>query len=263
MAHGHDPKIPGRAAGTAGTGPETADCGCGRGWAAADLAARGERGRSAGRDPTGEDAGCGAAGVFCGDFDDYAYGAGAGARTIRGEPGILLPAGPAVGGARVSGCAKTAHAGAGGDGVLAESAEWVLSPWDSRGGGERENLRSLLAALQNAAPVVEAAAGAAGGSSCPKPDRRRAPARDWLRAGAGLGGGESEVRCARGGRGRGDAAVEGEVSRAAFCGCGQHARGRGSGAAGGVAAAAQWRCEVGNGSGAAASGAVCGGGGAA
>ena len=43
---------------------------------------------------------------------------------------------------------KPQHAGAGGDGVLAESARRMLSPRHSRGGGERAHLRSLLAALQ-------------------------------------------------------------------------------------------------------------------
>ena len=224
MAHGDHPEIPGGAAGTAGTRPGAARVWLGGGRAAADLAARGECGRGAGRDTAGEDAGCGAAGVFCGDFHDHAHGTGAGARALRSESGFLLPARSAVGGARVSGCARAAHAGAGGDGVLAESAEWMLSPRNSRGCGERADLRSVVAALPDAASVVEAVAGPAGLSSCAEPDRCRAPDRAGLRAGARSGDGESEVRCARGGRSRGHAAVEGVGGESAIRRCGQHAR---------------------------------------
>ena len=55
--------------------------------------------------------------------------------------------------------AQAAHAGSGRDGVLAESAARLLSPRNSCGGGECAHLRSLVAALQDAAAVVEAAAG--------------------------------------------------------------------------------------------------------
>ena len=185
MAHGDHPEIPGGSAGTAGTRSEAAGCGLGSGRTAADLGACGERGRGAGRDAAGEGAGCGAAGVFCGDFDHHAHRAGAGAGALRSESGVLLPARPAVGGARVSERAEAAHAGAGGDGVLAESAERMLSPRNSRGGGERADLRSLVATLQHAAAVVEAAAGAAELGAGAEPDRCRASDRAGLRGGAG------------------------------------------------------------------------------
>src|SRR6266567_4686388 len=149
VADGHHPKIPrgnGRAAGTRAAGATRA----GR-EPAGDLAACRFGGRGAGRQPPGWRTGPGASRSPGDDFHHHSHRAGAGPGTLRRGAGVLLPAGPAVGGQGLSECpeARTAHPG--GNGVLAQSAPGLLSKGNPGDGGECAHLRSLLAALPNAA----------------------------------------------------------------------------------------------------------------
>ena len=96
---------------------------------------------------------------FVADFHHYPHRPGAGPRTLRRQPGLLLPAGSALGCARLSQRPQAKAADPGRDRILAESAQRLLSPQNPRGRGECAHLRPILAALPSAAsfwrPLLE------------------------------------------------------------------------------------------------------------
>src|SRR6202000_156980 len=103
-------------------------------------------GRGDCRGAPGGRAGCFAARVSGGDFDYDADGTRAGAEEVWEWAGLLLSVGSAVGCGGAASVAEAADAGAGGDGVLAESAGGLPWGWNSSGGGKCADFGSQLAA---------------------------------------------------------------------------------------------------------------------
>src|SRR6185437_12680031 len=140
---GHYPQIPAGDVGTAGPGAETVAC-----WrSACHLATCGFGGRGAGREQVGGGAGTGLPRLQAADFNHDAHRPGSRPTALWRGAGLLLPAGPAVGGLGVFEGHPAADAGTYRDGVLAEFAGRVLPVANSGGGGERAYLRPLLAAV--------------------------------------------------------------------------------------------------------------------
>ena len=146
--HGHQRQVPRGTQRAPGLGTRPA---AGRRRQEDHLGACGFGGRGAGGQPPGQRAERLRPAISRAAFDHHPHRAEVGQGTYRRQPHLLLPAGFSLDCAPLPAGIGSCTAGAGGDGVLAQSADRLPPRCDSRRRRQRTDFRSLPAALSAAA----------------------------------------------------------------------------------------------------------------